>query len=269
MSLTRDERDRFAASTPTEIEYSEGACVETPRRLFELLHARFKFDVDLTANEGNHLLPYWFGPGSPAAPDALTHSWTNRLAMSVTFQEEHYTGGWIDVKDPKAGFSNPTYGKFIPKILKKAIEERAKGFTSVFLLPMRAAGWFRDLVLPQYSELWYCSERIAFHYQGKPRPTSQQRWVRAFDNEPGLIESPKGYTSTSTTSAVFEYPWKDTWGTTWHYQADPGQPVLVPAGALFDSIIVVYAPYDRAKWGLFPPPQRPNIWEVRTGELRF
>ncbi len=253
MSLTRDERDRFAASTPAEIEYSEGACVETPRKLFELLHARFKFCIDLTANEQNHLLPNWFGPGAGAVePDALQAQWMPHPDLGYN----------------PAGFSNPPYGKFIPKILKKAIEERAKGFTSVFLLPMRAAGWFRDLVLPQYSELWYCSERIVFHYQGKPRPTSQQRWVRAFDNEPGLIESPKGYTTVGNLGA-FVYPWKDTWGQEWSYTAGPCAPVMVPAGALFDSIIVVYAPYDRAKWGLFPPPQRPNIWEVRTGELRF
>ena len=201
MALTRAERDRFVAATPDDIEYGEGACLETPRKVFELLNQRFKFCIDLTANETNHLLPYWFGPGGVEA-DALTAEWMPHQDLGLN----------------PAGFSNPPYGPFIPKILAKAIQERDKGFTSVFLLPMRAGGWFQNLVIPQYSELWYCASRLTFPYLGAPRLNKRT-----------------------------------------------GK----PDGALFDSIIVVYSPYEWSKWGLFPPPQRPNVWDPKTGELRY
>lgn len=207
MTLTRTERDSFTKVTPDDIAYGEGACLETPKRVFDLLHERFKFDVDLTANEKNSLLPYWYGPGSEDGTDVLTKS--------------DWGTDWCDdaeYADWRSGFSNPPYGQFIPKILTKALAERDKGFTSVFLLPMRAGGWFQDLVIPQYSELWHCSSRLTFPYLGKPRL------------------NPK-----------------------------TGK----PDGALFDSIIVVYSPYERSKWGLFPPPQRPNVWNPKTGELRY
>jgi hypothetical protein len=206
MTLTRTERDSFTARTPEDLDYGEGACLETPPDVFRRLHQRFRFDVDLTANEQNHLLPKWFGPGS-VHPDALEFPWT------VARTDD----GWKP-NHLRCGFSNPPYGPFISRILAKALIERDNGFTSVFLLPMRAAGWFRDLVIPYYSELWYCKSRLTFYYQGVPRPN---------------VKTGK---------------------------ADP---------ALFDSIIVVYAPYDRTKWGLFPPSTRPNVWDPRTGELSY
>lgn len=257
MTLTRIERDSFVSATPDDITYGEGACLQTPPALFELLHRRFRFDVDLTANETNHLLPRWFGPGSPW-PDALAMPWAYPA-------EAQMAQGYC--KTPTAGFSNPPYGKFIPKILKKAIEERRKGFTSVFLLPMRAARWFRELILPQYSELWYCSERLVFHYNNVPRLSAKIEWTRAMDN---LEEDYRPGPGKSVIAAHdIDWTWKDAWGKAWTYPVAAGQPIMVPAGALFDSIIVVYSPYDRAKWGLFPPPQRPNVFSVRTGELCY
>lgn len=258
MTLTRAERDQFTATTPNDVAYGEGACLETPPKLFELLHRRFKFDVDLTANEGNHLLPTWFGPGSTNRTDAL-----GDMAWGMPPSGQRWTE-W------KAGFSNPPYGDFIPKILKKAIEEREKGFTSVFLLPMRAAGWFRDLVLPYYSELWYCSERIVFHYQGTPRPSAGVKVKAMLD---GFYRNSDGWLRAVADGT--NWSWTDTWGQPWTYRFGANEAIRVPAGALFDSIIVVYKPHlfnvhqGRGQFGLFPPPQRPNIFEVKTGELRF
>lgn len=267
MTLTRAERDSFASLTPKELAYGEGACLETPPRLFELLDQRFKFTIDLTANEQNHLLPSWFGPGSPLfrvsalpgidAPEYATD------ALSVDWHKYAGTG---------AGFSNPPYGPFISRILKKAIEERDKGFTSVFLLPMRAAGWFRDLVLPYYSELWYCSERIVFHYQGKPRLSAGVKATNKHAPQDGWIWTDK---HTLRTAIPREHSWTDTWGQAWTYHFKANRDIMEPAGALFDSIIVVYKPWstmplaDRGQFGLFPPAQRPNIFEVKTGELRY
>lgn len=195
--MNRTERDSFTATTPDDIAYGEGACLETPKKVFDLLDQRFVFGVDLTANEKNALVPMYFGPKSSLYEDALTAPWGN-MPRPV-------------------GYSNPPYGPFIPKILEKAIAERAKGFTSVFLLPNRGGAWFQNFVIPYYSELWYLASRLTFPYLGKPRLN---------------LKTGK------------------------------------PDGALFDSIIVVYAPYD-SKWGLFPPARRPNVWNPKTGELRY
>lgn len=246
MTLTRLERDSFTTTTPTDIAYGEGACLETPKFVFDQIHKRFHFDVDLTANENNHLLPYWFGPGAPpACQDALTQDWTARLGMRVIKEfPDGAVGGWIDTVDPRCGYSNPPYGDFIPKILTKALEERAKGFTSVFLLPMRAGGWYKDLVLPYYSELWHLSTRLAFPYLGAPRIDETTKLNRK----------------------------RMAWNLA---HPDKPQKVCKPDGALFDSIIVVYAPIvaplHRVQGELFhrPPGVRPNVWDPKTGELRY
>lgn len=297
MTLTRDERDRFAARTPNDIAYGEGACLETPRLVFENLNKRFQFDVDLTANEKNHLLPYWFGPGAATAcQDALTHSWTDTLGISVTERGHtpskgpmelpdgqllYITGGdWVGTSvstiQPKAGFSNPPYGSFIPKILKKALEERDKGFTSVFLLPNRAAGWFQDLVIPYYSELWFCEERIPFWYQGKPRPNAVVTPTKIHLGDGRIRASQyEGFKPCLIARQQLTWEYSDGYGN-YSYQFEDGDVIKEPAGAMFDSIIVVYKPITGdvrhiVQGELFPrpPAQRPNVWNPRTGELRY
>lgn len=163
--MDRVTRDRFVASTDqTVLAYGESACLETPRPLFDKLQAEFGFKTDLTANEHNHLLSFWFGPGGHAN-DALM-------------------ADWHTANSP--GFSNPPYGAFIPLILRKAIEETKQGFTSVFLLPLRAAatkaGWYCNLVLPFADEVRH-TPRITFNYQGKPKTDAKGRPVTAlFDS---------------------------------------------------------------------------------------
>lgn len=49
-------------------------CWGTPLALFGALHTEFAFTVDGAANEENHLLPRWFGPGS-LAEDGLAAPW--------------------------------------------------------------------------------------------------------------------------------------------------------------------------------------------------
>ena len=237
MALTRDERDRFVAATPDDISYGEGACLETPPSVFAHLHERFAFDIDLTASEQNHLLPTWFGPGS-IFTDALTAPWR------------------ITAGHPGAGFSNPPYGPFIPKILKKAIEERAKGFTSVFLLPNRAGGWFQDYVIPAYSELWYCSERINFFYQGKPRLSARVKVTPKWKRDPRVKAVGTEVWTTEPMELTYRVYEQD-----YTYQFEAEEPLMAPAGALFDSIIVVYRPS--------PLRQPVNVFEVKTGKLRY
>lgn len=164
MSLTRSERDAFVATTDqNDLAYGESACLETPPGLFTVLDREFKFDVDLTANEQNHKCDTWFGPGSAyhdagfnSFQDALTCNWNSyphRIAV---------------------GFSNPPYGAFVPKILSKAVQEYKQGFTSVFLLPVRISGWYRDLVLPFADEVRHIP-RVKFWYKGVPKLVLNKR----------------------------------------------------------------------------------------------
>lgn len=231
--MNRATSDRFNADTPDDIAYGEGACLETPPAVFARLKERFPFTLDLTANEKNHLCPAWFGPGSYLGQDALTSPWYRTTSLS------------------NVGYSNPPYGSFIPKVLAKAIQERQKGFTSVFLLPNRSAEWFKDLVVPYYSELWYLQSRLTFPYLGKPRidPTTKQNKEIIARNERTRIENERRLIVNHSP----QIPMLD----------------LKPDGALFDSIVVVYRPYEISRWGLFPPAQRPNVWNPKTGELRY
>ena len=122
---------------------------QTPPEIHEKLSDDFgPFHLDLTANEENALIRPWFGPGSSIGTDALEAEWT---------------------KYGLSGYCNPPYGKFIPHILRKAVKEREKGFTSCFLLPMRVTRWFKNLVLPGASAAFFCDKRITFYEDGAPR----------------------------------------------------------------------------------------------------
>lgn len=148
--MDRPTRDKFTATTnddPTK----GNACLETPPAVFlKLQHDFGPFDIDLTADTTRHLLPVWFGPGSPFHPDALTAPW---LAHG------------------KHGYSNPPYGRFVRYILLKAKQEAVKGFASTFLLPLRASRAFHQHVLYGAAELWFCNKRITFWENGAPKLT--------------------------------------------------------------------------------------------------
>lgn len=88
----------------------------TPPVLFEALDREFAFRIDLAANAENHLVPVWFGPGSPVrdGEDALTASWSDFGHC--------------------AGFLNPPYSAaLIGRFMDKAALEATRGFTSVVL----------------------------------------------------------------------------------------------------------------------------------------
>ena len=154
--MNRDTRDKFVATTDqSDLAYGESACSETPPDLFAALHAEFHFNVDLTANEHNHLLPVWFGP------KGLYESCTRPV------WSEH----------GQSGFSNPPYGHFVEHLLEKAVAQQ--DFISVFLLPLRASRWYKQFVLPYADEVRHLP-RVTFWYQGKPKETysrTQQKMV--------------------------------------------------------------------------------------------
>lgn len=227
--MDRAARDRFVASTDQEdLAYGESACLETPPDFFAALNKGFNFDIDLTANEQNHLCPVWFGPrhGCGNWYDARSADWT----MGDTL---------------RSGYSNPPYGSFIPLILKKAVEEAAKGFTSAFLLPMRASSWYTEIVLVHAAYLWHLEPRLTFWYKGQPKPTAKVKWSRKYEAPPPgetqWIKGSDGCVYYPATESIMQ------------------RPLMQPANALFDSIIVVFMP-QLSGLPHIPYTVQPKVW---------
>lgn len=150
--MNRETRDKFVSGTQEDVT-SGNACWQTAPKVYEKLNHDFgPFDIDLTADESNHLCPLWFGPGGGKfglhAHDALQAPW---------------------VEYGKNGYSNPPYGKFISLILPKAKEEAKRGVSSTFLLPLRITKVFQEHVLYGASELLFCDRRLCFYENGHPR----------------------------------------------------------------------------------------------------
>lgn len=159
--MDRATRDKFASGTQADVT-SGNACWETPPEVFAQLDRDFgPFDVDLTADRQRRLCHSYFGPDHVYAEyrDALTADW---LVCG------HH------------GYSNPPYGPFVQKMLRKASIEATKGFTSTLLLPMRVTVAFKEVIIPQASELLFCDSRIVFHENGQPR------WNQKILREKGL-----------------------------------------------------------------------------------
>lgn len=146
--MDRATRDRFVATTNAD-PTAGNACLETPPQVFHKLQDDFgPFQIDLTADVTRHLCPIWFGPGSPHHEDALVARWPEY---------------------GETGYSNPPYGRFVARILRKAKQEASYGFASTLLLPLRATKAFHAYVLSGATELWFCNKRIAFWENGAPK----------------------------------------------------------------------------------------------------
>ena len=161
--MDRHTRDKFAALTSAD-PTAGNATLETPPQVFWKLSQDFgPFSLDLTADSTNHLLPQWLGPGSLWSEDALSVAWT----LYGT-----------------SGYSNPPYGPFVAKMLKKAKHEASHGFSSTLLLPVRITKAFHAHVLCGAHELWFCDKRIAFWVDGAPKldPKTQKPTGALFDS---------------------------------------------------------------------------------------
>jgi phage N-6-adenine-methyltransferase len=110
--------------------------VGTPRAFLGAVQERFgAIAWDLAANEANHVVAGWFGPGSPTQDeDALGRSW------------QHAPGGLL--------WLNPPYNR-IKDFAVKCKLEAVKGARIAMLIPASVAtNWFADhihgnaLVLP-------------------------------------------------------------------------------------------------------------------------
>jgi site-specific DNA-methyltransferase (adenine-specific) len=118
---------------------------ETPDDLFDQLDAEFHFGLDAAANEANHKVGRWLGPGG-LAPDALAPD-----------------ANWRVLAMGKPVWLNPPYGRDLGRWITKVAEEVVlHGATVVMLLPARTdTKWFHDLVW-RGAEIRFLEGRVRF-----------------------------------------------------------------------------------------------------------
>lgn len=116
----------------------------TPQALFNALDKEFHFTLDAAADTSNHKCPYWFGPGSEFAEDALGENWMVPVG-SV----------WM----------NPPYSHCADFISKAAIEAHDGHANTVALVPSRTdTQWWHAHV---WDREWH-----------RPRPGVEVRFIK-------------------------------------------------------------------------------------------
>lgn len=96
----------------------------TPQGLFDQYDQIYSFDLDGAADESNHLVRHYLGPGG-MAEDALVVSWS-----------DYGHRVWL----------NPPYS-LVKEFVTKAAAEQAHGVLTVALLPARTdTRWFHDYI---------------------------------------------------------------------------------------------------------------------------
>lgn len=121
---------------------------QTPRGLFDRLDAACGFKVDAAANEANHLLDNYYGPGSPLGEDALA------------------VLKWLS-----PAFCNPPYGEGMERWLEKFIEQAKLGVTTVAVLPARiSTRWWYSKVVP-FADIIFLVGRVPFIDPNRTKPS--------------------------------------------------------------------------------------------------
>lgn len=107
----------------------------TPQKLFDMLNAEFKFEIDVCASADNHKCEKYF----TKKDDGLKQDWGTRVC-----------------------FMNPPYGKEIGKWTKKAVETAKNGGVVVGVLPNRTdTNWYSDVM--KASEIRIVKGRLKFN----------------------------------------------------------------------------------------------------------
>lgn len=111
---------------------------ETPYALFKVLNDRFKFNLDVCADEVNHKVPVWISEET----DGLKYNWGGATC-------------WM----------NPPYDRSLGNWVRKAMEESFyHGATVVALLPARTdSPWWAEFVIPFASEVIFLTGRVKFN----------------------------------------------------------------------------------------------------------
>jgi hypothetical protein len=149
------------------IHSSEEACWRTPPEAFIRLHEEFGFYIDLAANAEDHLLPWWLGPGSEFAEDALATDWAERfkqltgndrlrwngflnMPYSKTLANAYNTGRikvdgqWVEHE------KNPQKAKAyqVENWVEKCWQESQKGVSLTVVVPFAPqTDWYRTYVM--------------------------------------------------------------------------------------------------------------------------
>ncbi len=155
---------KLTSRTDPDEPFAGNACWETPPEVFAKLNADFgPFDLDMTADYKNKLLPEFVGPGSIIGEDIL--------AVLELMNIDGFGAAF------KSGYSNPIYDfKFINQLIPLcALAARKKGFAATLLLPLRTTSdWWNWLIRSQHNEegaavIAFCDKRICFYEGGQPR----------------------------------------------------------------------------------------------------
>jgi phage N-6-adenine-methyltransferase len=154
---TRAKAMRNLSASPDEGDTELRIDWATPQPGWENLDREFDFSLDAAASAANTKCKHFYDGLTPET-DGLLQPWF--LWGTV----------WI----------NPPYNPKgeIERWLLKALEECAKGVSSVFLIPMASSrGYFNDIIVP-YGDWWTFNGRIAFddplQPQGAPRTSPKQ-----------------------------------------------------------------------------------------------
>lgn len=104
----------------------------TPRDFFEMHHREFHFTIDASADEHNHLLPRWWGPGSALGENALEVSWKGETC-------------WL----------NPPYSNILDFTRKARYESIFNGVTTVMLIPSRTdTQYWHKYIWDEHENTW-------------------------------------------------------------------------------------------------------------------
>jgi len=146
---------------------------ETPQWLFDKLNKEYNFCMDVAASAKNTKV---WGVGRNYTTSALLFDWK----AEGDFQKQA-----LGIEGPTNIWCNPPYGRGeIEPFVRKAIEERDKGATTVMLLPASTdTDWWHKYVL-QANQLIFLKGRIRFEFEGAPFDSARAPSVLAvFDGQ--------------------------------------------------------------------------------------
>ena len=108
---------------------------QTPKWLFDVFNDHFNFEIDVCADDQNHLCEKYFTEEN----SCLDQDWS------------------------EYNFMNPPYGRQISKFVEKAFEQWKKNkYTTVALLPARTdTKWFHDYIY-QHAGMCFIKGRLKF-----------------------------------------------------------------------------------------------------------
>lgn len=127
----------------------------TPSELVKVMLDEFQFDLDAAANEHNHIVPRWLGPGSELGEDALTAPWLGKnVWLNCPYGEGH----------------SQSIGDFVKRGYEQHLEQKN---TVVMLLPAYTDPRYFSNYCMQAHEIRFLTGRLAFLEAGVKRMSAR------------------------------------------------------------------------------------------------